>query len=82
VENESTKARPQRERGDLAGSPRWKFGAGQTLAEERAEIRVAKQAGRAEEYIRGQRWRQMVDAERTRRRNAKADRRAAARAAS
>jgi len=56
---------------------RWRFGIGQTLREERDEIRRAQMAGRAEDYIRGQMWARMIEVETARRRARKAERRAA-----
>ena len=46
---------------------RWRFGA-QSAAGEKAEIRAALKAGRAEQYIRGQRWAMLIEAETARRR--------------
>jgi hypothetical protein len=50
---------------------RWKFGRGQTTAEERAEMRAAQRAGRAVEYAAGQRFALLVEAEAERRRQRK-----------
>ena len=47
---------------------RWRFGRGQTFTEEGLEIAKAKRAGLVEAYMDGQRWAQMIDAEREARR--------------
>jgi len=47
---------------------RWKFGAGQSSKQERAEVREAREVGLERDYVRGQRWAQMIKAESERRR--------------
>jgi hypothetical protein len=47
---------------------RWKFGVGQTVSEERDEIEQAKLAGFVNEYLNGQRYSRLIEAERERRR--------------
>ena len=47
---------------------RWGFGRGQTFKEEGREIAQAMGAGLGEFYLRGQRWAQMIEAEREARR--------------
>jgi hypothetical protein len=47
---------------------RWRFGTQQKPTQERAEIRAAQSAGRADEYMRGQTWARMIEAETARRR--------------
>lgn len=47
---------------------RWRFGRGQTDREEKAEIESAKRAGLVWDYLEGQRWRRMIEAETERRR--------------
>jgi hypothetical protein len=47
---------------------RWRFGVGQTSREERREIVEAMAAGRSEDYMRGQQYARMIEAERERRR--------------
>jgi hypothetical protein len=56
---------------------RWKFGRGQTAAEERREIRAAHRAGLSEQYAEGQRMGRLVEAEHARRVERKRARRAA-----
>jgi hypothetical protein len=60
---------------------KWRFGDGQTLREEHAEIREAQQAGLAEQYALAQRWVRMRQAELERRQARKRERRAVAAAA-
>jgi hypothetical protein len=55
---------------------RWKFGVGQSAREERQEMRQAHEAGRSAEYARGQRYARLIAAERERKAQAKAARRA------
>jgi len=47
---------------------KWRFGIGQSISEERAEIEQAKRAGLTEQYMNGQRCSQLIEAERERRR--------------
>jgi hypothetical protein len=46
---------------------RWKFGIGQSVKEERAEIKQAKLAGLVDEYLNGQRCSRLIEAEKERR---------------
>jgi hypothetical protein len=48
-------------------TPRWRFW-NQSLEDERAEIRGAKEDGLTDRYMEGQRWAQMIEAETERRR--------------
>jgi hypothetical protein len=47
---------------------RWKFGTGQTTAQERSEINAAHAAGRTEAYAAGQEYARLIEAETARRR--------------
>lgn len=47
---------------------KWKFGVDQTPHEEAREIRQARNAGLSAEYMAGQRWARMVEAETERKR--------------
>ena len=42
---------------------RWRFGAGQSIREERAQIEQAKLAGLVNEYLNGQRCSRLIEAE-------------------
>ena len=53
---------------------RWKFGVGQSAAQDRAEIQAARAAGLEFEYVRGQRWARMIEAATDRRRARHSDR--------
>lgn len=53
---------------------RWKFGVDQTAEQERQEIKQAQLAGLEREYIRGQGWSRMIEAEAERRRARHPDR--------
>jgi hypothetical protein len=53
----------------------WKFGVGQTAAQERAEIRLAQARGLEADYIARQRWQRLREAELDRRRENKRERR-------
>jgi hypothetical protein len=53
----------------------WKFGVGQTAAQERAEIRLAQARGLEVEYMARQRWQRLREAELDRRRQSKRERR-------
>jgi hypothetical protein len=46
---------------------RWRFGAGQSIREERDEIEQAKRAGLVNEYLNGQRCSRLIEAEKQRR---------------
>jgi hypothetical protein len=61
--------------GELVKTKRWRFGVDQTTREERAELEAAKEEGRAEQYVRGQVWSRMIEAETARRRARPANRR-------
>ncbi len=50
---------------------RWKFGQGQTHKQELAEIEAAKAAGLERQYMKGQTWSRMIEAETERRRHGK-----------
>lgn len=49
----------------------WKFGEGQTVKQERAEMHAAKEAGLERDYMNAQRWARMTAAETERKRQAK-----------
>jgi hypothetical protein len=53
----------------------WKFGVGQTAAQERAEIRLAQARGLEVEYMARQRWQRLREGELERRRESKRERR-------
>jgi hypothetical protein len=55
---------------------RWKFGVGQSAAEEQREIAAALAAGRGDEYLRGQTFERMRERELERRRSRHPGRRA------
>jgi hypothetical protein len=46
---------------------RWRFGAGQSIREERDEIEQAKRDGLVDEYMNGQRCSRLIEAEKQRR---------------
>jgi hypothetical protein len=73
MERENVKARERRDRAvkRRTQANAWKFGAGQSSTEERTEIRTARRAGLEREYVAGQRWARMREAEKERRRQAK-----------
>lgn len=55
----------------------WRFGSGgQTAKQEKDEIKQAKRAGLEREYMDGQRWARLREAERERKRLRKIERRA------